>query len=512
MLSIVIIFGILLFISLVFNLWTISKISLLKSQIESISDGDFTKNFNTSNMGLFKSICNSFNILLKNMRSFIANVNSSTDHLEEYSIGITQNAENIRNGSKQNSKVIAEIAASIEAQSQSVLEAFDYTEKIEQDFKVITSKTESAREKGESSKETIQRSKEIFDKIIDKMKYNANNSFELASKINKLENKAKEINIIVDSVNEISQNTNLLALNASIEAARAGEMGKGFAVVANEVKKLADQATEASNEIKELIHGVEEEINKIAKEIRGQAEHFNTDIIFANDAKSYFDTIVLSTEETLTAIKDINNLAKEEENIVSEIRGFMENVAAISQQNTSATQEASATTDEQTKLVDEMFDSIQHLNQMTKELKDVMKSFVKSYEIDEHKQKVINQGLSKLKEIAKSDVVKGFERKQCEEFFNSIIKGYRSFETINLFDTNGETIAISFDDSLDLGEDIYGNFAHREYFKRAMEGQDYISEPYISLDSKNYCLAISTPIIDENKKILGVLMADFSLA
>lgn len=513
MIYIIIILSVLFLISLLYNVKFISKTKSLEFKLQSLSDGDFTKTFNEKSIGILSNLPRLLNKLLKNIRKFIANVNSSTDHVEEYVKEITENAKNIYEGSVHNSKVIAEIASSAEKQSESMVEIYDHTEKLLNDFNTISNKTEEAKNKSSSSKKVITKSNKVFNTLLEKMEINADNSVDLVQKINRLEEKANEITMITESVNEISQNTNLLALNASIEAARAGEMGKGFAVVANEVKSLADESTEASNKIKELITSIKNEISSIANEIREDSKTIKSDISFADDSRKYFDDIVVSTDETIDVIDDINHLAKEEKKIINDIKEFMENVAATSQQNTSATEEATSTIEQQSNMIDDMFESLKELNIMTGGIKEVIHSFVKSYDIDSKMKNEINKGIKKLVKMTEDNSIQNFNKSQAEEFLQEVINKNKNFEVLTLFNSEGDTIGISYDNNLDLGsqDDLYENFNHREYFQKAIQGENYISDPYISTDSYNYCIAMSVPVNDDSNNTIGVLMADFAL-
>nr|WP_252187636.1 methyl-accepting chemotaxis protein [Anaeromonas gelatinilytica] len=426
---------------------------------------------------------------------------------------MNEDSQNINDGAIHSSKVISEIANSTEKQSSSIIQAYDYTEQIIKDFNIITSKTEDAKIKAISTKDIINKNSEIFNKLLDAIKKNTDNSIDLVNKITRLEEKANEINVITESVNDISENTNLLALNASIEAARAGEMGRGFAVVANEVKSLADEASNASNHIKELINTLKKEISSIANEIRSDSDNMKEDILIADDAKKYFDNIVVSTDETINLIDLINNLAKEEEDIINNIKEFMEGVAATSQQNTGATQEASVAIEQQTYMINDMFNALKELGSKTSEIKKVINFFVKSYEIKPSTQNEIDKGVDKLISITKNSSISTFNRNSSENYMQEIIDNNKNFEIITLLDSDGNTTAISYNKELDLGnkEELYDNFKHREYFKKAMNGEIYLSDPYISTDSYNYCIAMSVPVKNNDGNTNGVLMADFAL-
>ncbi|NBI05297.1 methyl-accepting chemotaxis protein [Senegalia massiliensis] len=514
MIYIIIILSILLIIFVTLYLRSLLRLKRLENKMNLISTGDFTKSFNIMKMGHFKKLGIIINTLLMNFRKFIANVNFSTDHVEEFITNMTNNAQNLNEGASHSAKVISEIASSTENQASSIIQAHDYTEKIIKDFNIITSKTEDAKNKTISTKNIVHKNNKIFNSLLNSIKKNTNNSVDLVEKINKLEQKANEINTITKSVNDISENTNLLALNASIEAARAGEAGKGFAVVANEVKSLANESSKASNHIREIIETIKNEISAIANEMRSDSDNMKNDISIADEAKNHFNNILKSTEETMDVIELINNLAKEEQVVINNIKSFMEGVAATSEQNTSATQEASVTIEQQANMINDMFNSLKELGNKTSDIKKVIDLFVKSFDIDSNTQELINKGIDKLYTMTEKDSIRSFDRITSEDYMQQVIDKNDSFEILTLLDLEGNTTSISYRKDLDLGnhEDLYDNFAHRDYFKKAVKGETYLSKPYISTDSFNYCIAMTTPVKDQSGNIKGVLMADFKIS
>ena len=117
-------------------------------------------------------------------------------------------------------------------------------------------------------------------------------------------------------------------------------------------------------------------------------------------------------------------------------------------------------------------------------------------------------GIKTLKDISFNKILTSMDFKSSTPVLLESIEKYPYFELLALMQKDGLRKAIT----LDYTEDeVYVNFAHRPYFKEGIQGRDFISKPYISVDTNNYCIAMSVPVKDETNEIIGILMADLKL-
>ncbi|WML51235.1 methyl-accepting chemotaxis protein [Neobacillus sp. PS3-12] len=146
---------------------------------------------------------------------------------------------------------------------------------------------------------------------------------ETYSKMNQLNERSKEIELIVKVIKEIADQTNLLALNASIEAARAGEQGKGFAVVAEEVRKLAESTADSTNSISELTRSIRLDIQETLKSTTASTELVLNGVHLSADTSQKIDYISKIINSVKTEVDSVNKKIEEQkessQNVMSEI-------------------------------------------------------------------------------------------------------------------------------------------------------------------------------------------------
>lgn len=200
-------------------------------------------------------------------------------------------------------------------------------------------------------------------------------SVDSTSIMKELDRKLQDINDITTLIYDISEQTNLLSLNASIEAARAGEQGRGFAVVAQEVKKLAEQSGASVEKIASLITEIQEDSARALKNIDlGRKSAVEGAEMVVHTAESYKK--MFSFIESLA--KDIDEIAAASETLAESslsISNSVDSVVAISEQTSAGVEEVTSITEEQKLSVEQVKQISENISKLTVNLQELIKHF-----------------------------------------------------------------------------------------------------------------------------------------
>ncbi|WP_343069414.1 methyl-accepting chemotaxis protein [Clostridium aciditolerans] len=486
----------------------LKSLGMINISVYKMAEGDLTKKITISEKSIFKKLCLNINLLVLKIRGFINETTIMTDKVINYCEDLEKSAHQVEISANETSSAINEISNDMTAQLNNMIEVDKYIGEIVYDYKVISEDGELIENIAFSMMQHVEDSNKIYKQLTERMKNSASSNLELALQIKNLNEKAYKIQSIADAVNGISRNTNLLSLNASIEAAKAGESGSGFAVVANEIRKLAGISSVQAKEIENIINDVKVMITDISNKMNRETEVIEQNINFSNLTKENLDKIFIESEDTLKSIKNINKTIYIQKEKVLSIKSVIGETTKLSENITAATQEVAAASDEQLTSMKNLFGSVSSLTGMNKNLKDRIDSFAKSYKIDEETRKHIEKGMEILREVAKAEGLATMDYNICTKILKENIDKCQYFELFGLCQKDGLRKAITLDYT---EEEVYTSFSHRPFFKEAIKGNEYKSEPYISVDTNNYCIAMSVPVKDKKGEIVGMLVGDLLL-
>lgn len=305
-------------------------------------------------------LSNAVEAMLEKFRSIVNGIKENSQltdrHIEELQGAVSASAVQLEGLTNQSEKI--QMGTSMQASS--TLKLNDATDELFKSALHMKQEAELTRERTEQMNEAATQSEEVFTSLVDGMKRLVEMNQLSLETVQELSNLAEQIGEISTVVGGISDQTHLLALNASIEAARAGEEGRGFVVVAQEVKKLAESSNRAVGEIRELITQVQEGVGKTVQFIHSQHEVSSQEAAQGEKFVSAFKQVKEQADKvTLTVATIVNQLheqahqveqSKEQTGTVAEISEHIrlgaDEVLNTSQHQAAVMQEIAASTDE----------------------------------------------------------------------------------------------------------------------------------------------------------------------
>jgi methyl-accepting chemotaxis protein len=226
-------------------------------------------------------------------------------------------------GSRTAAKAMAETIGGQQAQTSQVAAAVE---------QMSASVAEVARKSGEAASAADEARRqaagggEVVSRTVAEMRQIAADVKQSAEAIGALGRKSEEIGRIIGVINDIADQTNLLALNAAIEAARAGEHGRGFAVVADEVRKLAERTTQATEEVSRSIREIQSETGTAVQRIEAGTQRVSAGVELANSAGSALEKIVLASDELRSMVQSIAAAAEQQSAASGQISRSVEGI------------------------------------------------------------------------------------------------------------------------------------------------------------------------------------------
>ena len=193
--------------------------------------------------------------------------------------------------------------------------------------------------------------------------------------IGELAAKSEHIGAIVRTITGIADQTNLLALNAAIEAARAGESGKGFAVVAEEVRKLAEESSQAAAAISQIVDQIQSETRLAVSVVEDGAQRTGQSAATAAQTRAAFERISEAVQEMTEQSEDISRATQQIAEGAERMAQEMDSVAAVAAQASSATEHASAATQQSSASTQQVAASAEVLSSTAQELQALVGAF-----------------------------------------------------------------------------------------------------------------------------------------
>jgi methyl-accepting chemotaxis protein len=289
-------------------------------------EGDLTVQVVTKSHDEVGEICTAFNSFVQKLHGAVGQTAST--------------AEQVASASEEIAAAAGQAAVGAESQQQHATQAATSMQEMTASVQQVADHSNTAAAAARSAAQAAKNGGQVVEASLASMRSIANSVSDSATKIAELGKRSDQIGRIVNVIDDIADQTNLLALNAAIEAARAGEQGRGFAVVADEVRKLAERTTKATHEIAEMITAMQAETKRAIDTMQAGTVQVQQGVEQTSQAGASLQEIIAAAEKVGDMVAQIATAATQQAATTQEVSSNVEQIAKITNESSSGAQQS----------------------------------------------------------------------------------------------------------------------------------------------------------------------------
>lgn len=299
----------------------------LLDEMGDLADGDLTVNA-TVTEDITGAIADSVNYAIEALRTLVAAINETATQVSQAADQSRATATHLTEASERQAEEIASASAKIREMALSI-------EGVSKNADQLAEESQRSVAIAKKGAEAVQNTIEGMDSIREQIQ-------ETSKRIKRLGESSQEIGDIVELINDIAEQTNILALNAAIQAAMAGEAGRGFAVVADEVQRLAERSADATKQIEALVKTIQTDTNEAVISMEQSTSGVVAGAKLAEDAGSALGEIEQVSTRLADLIRNITDATREQANSAVDITDTMNVIQEITTQTSEGTNQTAA--------------------------------------------------------------------------------------------------------------------------------------------------------------------------
>ncbi|MDD2898212.1 MAG: HAMP domain-containing methyl-accepting chemotaxis protein [Desulfuromonadaceae bacterium] len=350
----------------------------LAESAESISRGDLSRDVTIRQSRIpdeSHELAYLINLMLQNLRELITHIKHASSQLTGSAREISSTALEINASTEEVAQAIEQISRGAESQAELVEKGSKIIREMAISIELISARARDTAKAARETSITAQHGGSLANDSLVRIKEFFEMQELIGQQFSSFNSQLQKVGKVADCIGDIARQTNLLALNASIEAARAGEYGKGFAVVAEEVRKLADGSSQSATDISDMIENLREESHRVLEVIVESSRSIKEGKKNIDVTATAFQEIiktVLDTERKATSIADLSLMQKEGS---IKMVAAIDEIARLADDNAASTEQVSAATEEQSAAMQDMALATKELALLAEQLTAVVEHF-----------------------------------------------------------------------------------------------------------------------------------------
>jgi len=338
--------------------------------------GDLTQRMATdSDYDAMVDIAASFNEMIAELERTVNRIEGFAGTVDSSTEAISASAQEVRSASEQVSESVQQIAEGADEQNRNIQQVSDEMTDLSATVEEITSSTDEVASKSQQAVNDGESGREYAEQAAAEIDALERKSTEAIEQVESLAEEMERIGEVTTLIDDIAEQTNMLALNANIEAARAGEAGEGFAVVAREIKTLAEETQEATTDIESMIDDIRSRTDSTVEDMQDMGESVDTGKETVENATDALTSIVQQVNEANDGVQAISDATDEQAASMEEVVSMAEEVGSISEETSSEAENVAASAEEQTASITEVTEKIQSLSSQASDLKGLIDQF-----------------------------------------------------------------------------------------------------------------------------------------
>jgi twitching motility protein PilJ len=311
--------------------------------VSQVAKGDLTLRGKVTNDSL-GNIVDAINYMLDNFAKVLERVRKAASDVSSSAGQILLSTEEMANGATQQDQEITNTSSAVEELTVSM--------------KQVSNNAEASAEAARRALDAAEQGNRSVRDTLEGMQRIRASVQASAKKIKSLGDRSLEISEIVNVINDITEQTNLLALNAAIEAARAGEAGRGFAVVADEVRKLAEHSRTATKDIAALIKAIQAETNEAVVVMEDGTREVEVGAKLADQAGKALDAISTVVRQSAELVQEISLASKQQVRGTEGVANAMQIISGITRQTSQGSRQSARTVEQMVKLSEQLNEAL----------------------------------------------------------------------------------------------------------------------------------------------------------